>query len=190
MNENDFERQVEQEEQQAADSVPNQETEEIPSGTVNEIVEKVKELVKKGNVTKIVIKKNDNILVNIPVNVGIVGGVIGLVAAPWAIVAAAVATAGFACKVEIVKNDGEVVDVNAGTVTDKAKDWGKDIGEFAQDIGDKAKDFGSAVIDGIKDAIDGNAPADADFETVVEQTENAEAPASEEPPAEEPPAEE
>ena len=167
MNENDFEKQVEQEEQ-AQYSQPEQTQQEAPAGVVNDIVEKVKELVKKGNVTKIVIKKGDNVLVNIPLNVGIVGGIIGVTAAPWAIVAAAVATAGFACKVELVKDTGEIVEVGQA-VEEKAKD----LGTVAKDLGEKAKDMGAAVIDGIKDAVEGNAPADADFESVVEETEAA-----------------
>ena len=182
MNENDFEKQVEREE--AAYTEPEQFEEEIPSGTVNDIVEKVKELVKKGSVTKIVIKKNDNILVNIPLNVGIVGSIIGVAAAPWAIIAAAVATAGFACRVEIVKDDGEILEVTGRAVEEKAKDFGRDFGEkakdfgrdfgdMARDLGEKAKDVGEAVIDGIKDAVAGEQAEDADFESVVEEAENA-----------------
>lgn len=182
MNENEFEKQVEREE--AAYSEPGQTESEAPSGTVNEIVAKIKDLVRKGNVTKIVIKKNDNILVNIPVNVGIVGGIIGVAAAPWAIIAAAVATAGFACKVEIVKNDGDVLEVSGKAVEEKAKDFGrdfeekakdfgKDFTEIAKDFGEKAKDIGGAVIDGIKDAVAGEKAEDADFESVVEEAEEA-----------------
>lgn len=180
MNENDFEKQVEREEQ-AQYSEPEQTEQEAPAGVVTDVVEKIKELVKKGNVTKIVIKKGDNILVNIPLNVGIVGGIIGVAAAPWAVVAAAVATAGFACKVELVKDSGEVVEVNS-VVEEKAKD----LGDVAKDLTEKAKDVGAAVIDGIKDAVEGAAPTDADFESVVEETEAA---AGEEP-AEEPASEE
>ena len=173
MNEDKFEQQVEQEEQ-AQYSEPQQDGAEIPSGTVNEVVEKVKELVNKGNVTKIVIKKGDNILVNIPVNVGIVGGIIGIAVAPWAIVAAAVATAGFDCKVELVKEGGEVVEVG-GAIETKAKD-----------LGEKARDVGAAVVDGIKAAMQGEPADDADFESVVEEAEAG----AEEPPAEEPKPEE
>ena len=47
-----------------------------PGSKVNdfadETVSKVKELVKKGNVTKISVKKDDETIVNIPLNVGIV----------------------------------------------------------------------------------------------------------------------
>ena len=181
MNEqNDFEKQVEQEEQ-AQYSEPGQAEREAPSGTVNDIIEKVKELVKKGNVTKIVIKKGDNVLVNIPLNVGIVGGIIGVAAAPWAIVAAAVATAGFACKVELVKDNGQVVEVSGKAAEDTVRDLGKTVEEKAKDIGEAARDFGAAVMDGIKDAMGGEEAVDADFETVVEQTEEAAAPAEEKP---------
>ena len=171
MNENEFEKQVEKEEN--AYTEPEQAETEAAAGTVNEIVEKVKALVRKGNVTKIVIKKNDNVLVNIPLNVGIVGGIIGVTAAPWAIIAAAVATAGFACKVEIVKNDGDVLEVSGKSVEEKAKDLTKDFGDIARDFSERAKDVGEAVIDGIKDAVAGEKAEDADFESVVEEAEEA-----------------
>ena len=187
MNENDFEKQVEREEAAYAESGRTEQ--EAPSGAVNDIVEKVKELVRKGNVTKIVIKKNDSILVNIPLNVGILGGIFGVAAAPWAIIAAAVATAGFACRVEIVKEDGEILEVTGRAaedtakdfgekakdfgrdVSEKAKDFGKDIEDMARDFGERAKDVGEAVIDGIKDAVAGEQAEDADFESVVEEAE-------------------
>ena len=41
----------------------------------NSVIEKIKELVKKGNVSRIIVRKGDKILVDVPVNVGIVGGV-------------------------------------------------------------------------------------------------------------------
>ena len=60
-----------------------------------EIVEKLKELVRKGNVTK-----------NFPLNVGIVAGV----AAPlWALVLAALTTFGMDCHIDVVKDDGSVI---------------------------------------------------------------------------------
>ena len=73
---------------------------------VDEIIEKLKKLVKSGNVDRIVVRRGDDVLLNIPVNVGLVGSVIGLAAAPWAVIAAAVAAFGVSCKVEIIKKDG------------------------------------------------------------------------------------
>ena len=43
---------------------------------VQAIVEKVKGLVQRGNVSRIVVRKGERVLLNIPVNVGIVGGVV------------------------------------------------------------------------------------------------------------------
>ena len=38
--------------------------------------------------------------------VGIIGGLIGAAAAPWALIAGTIAAFGFGCKLEIVKKDG------------------------------------------------------------------------------------
>ena len=51
---------------------------------VNNILDKVKELVRKGNVSKIVLRRKGEVIVSIPVNVGIVGAVVGITAAKWA----------------------------------------------------------------------------------------------------------
>ena len=91
----------------------------------NNILNKVKELVRKGNVSKIVVRRNGEVLVSIPVNVGVVGAVIGLTAAKWAVLAAVLATVGFGCSVEILKDDGEVVNVVSEEDTVKAKDTGE-----------------------------------------------------------------
>ena len=89
--------------------------------SVNDIMENLKSLVKKGNVSRIVISKDDKELVNIPVNVGIVGGVVGLAAAKWVVIAAVLATVGFGCAVQVVKEDGEITDVFGKEQADKAR---------------------------------------------------------------------
>ncbi len=142
MNEkNDFERQVEKDEQGQTGFDAEESFEDVP--TSGEIVDKIKELVKKGNVTKIVVKRGEDTLVNIPLNVGIVGGILGIAAAPWAIIAAAVATAGFSCRVELVKDDGEVINVTGRAVADKARD-----------VSAAVADAGSAAIQDLKDAVE------------------------------------
>ena len=78
---------------------------------VNDILENLKSLVKKGNVSRIVIGKDGKELVNVPVNVGIVGGVVGLAAAKWVVIAAVLATVGFGCTVQVIREDGGVTDV-------------------------------------------------------------------------------
>ena len=77
-----------------------------------EVLDKIKALVKEGNVNKIRVKRGDQVLLTLPVNVGIIGGLVGLAAAPlWSILAAAAAAYGFDCKFEIVKDDGSSTDV-------------------------------------------------------------------------------
>ncbi len=78
---------------------------------VSETVEKLKSKVKEGNVSRIRISKDDETVLSLPVNVGIIGGIIGMAAAPWAFIAATIATIGFGCKVEIIKNDGSTDEV-------------------------------------------------------------------------------
>ena len=91
-----------------------------------EIVEQIKELYNKGNIAKVVIKKGENTIVNLPLNAGIVGGIVGLVAAPWAMLTATVATIGFDCKVELVKTDGSIIDISGKTIGKKIVDAGSD----------------------------------------------------------------
>ena len=88
------------------------EEESILTKEAEEVVEKIKELVKKGNVAKVVIKKDNEVIVNLPLNAGIVGGIVGLIAAPWAMLTATLVTLGFDCKIEIVKSDGSIVDLS------------------------------------------------------------------------------
>lgn len=76
-----------------------------------ELVAKVKELVKKGNVARVRVKRKGEVLVNVPLNVGIVGGVIGLAAAPWAMLIGVIAGAGLDCKIEVEMKDGDIVDI-------------------------------------------------------------------------------
>ena len=78
---------------------------------VKETVEKIKAKVKEGNVDKIRISKDDEVVLSIPVNIGIIGGIVGLAAAPWAFIAATIATLGFGCRIEIVKKDGSTDEI-------------------------------------------------------------------------------
>lgn len=98
------------------------------------IVDSIKELVKKGNVSRIVVKKADgDAVVNIPVNAGLVG----LVIAPWGMLAGAVAAFGFKCIIEIVKTDGTIIDVSdrANEAMHKAKEKGSEFADVAKEKG-------------------------------------------------------
>ena len=135
---------------------------------VNAVVEKVKELVKKGNVSKIVVRRKGEVLVSIPVNVGVVGAAVGLFAAKWALLAAVLGTVGFGCTVEIVKDDGRIVDVMTEEDTQKAKDTAANV---FQDVKDAAAKVVNQVKEGYEEAVKEEKAQDADFEQVVDDSE-------------------
>ena len=128
------------------------------NNNISAALDKIKELVSKGNVSRIVVRKDDKDIITIPVTVGVVGAVVGVTAAKWAMLAAVLATVGFGCTVEIIKNDGEVVNVLSE--------------EDSQKIHDKAAD----IMDDVKGAIDETFKKDV----------KAEEPKAEEPENEEP----
>lgn len=106
------------------------------------LFESLKNLVKKGNVAKIQVKKDEEIILNVPVNAGIVG----LCIAPLASIVAVVAAFGFKCVIEVVKTDGTIIDIS-DAVSDTAKVAmvkGSDMAEMVKDKSkeafDKAKD--------------------------------------------------
>ena len=74
----------------------------------SEVLEKLKKVIEKGNVTRIMIKKDDEILLNIPVTAGAIGVILGPVAAIFGVSAALVTKT----KVEIMQNDGKIVDLS------------------------------------------------------------------------------
>jgi hypothetical protein len=74
----------------------------------DDMVSKIKEIVEEGNVNRIRIRKDDTIILNIPLSVGLIGTVLGLAVAPWAVILGAISTVGFKCTVEIEKKDGTI----------------------------------------------------------------------------------
>ena len=105
------------EEEPAAEEAPTEEPtpeEEIKKfeNDVNkfadETANKIKEMVEEGNVSRIRIRKGRNVILDLPVTVGVLGTAIGLIAAPWAVIVAAISTVGFKCTVEVEEKDGKV----------------------------------------------------------------------------------
>ena len=100
------------------------------------IVDTVKEAVRKGNVTRIRVYHADNIILNLPVTFGVVGTVLF----PWGVVFSAVAAAVTRCRIELVKEDGSIVDISekAGTVYETVKDKG---GVVVDEVKEKSAEF-------------------------------------------------
>ena len=113
------------------------------------VVEKLKELIKKGNVSKILIKRDGEVVLNLPVNIGILGTVL----APIPIVLGTIAALGAKCDIEVVKDDGTILDVS-----EMAMDTFEDVREKGGEIFDDVKKRGGEVYREVKgkasDALD------------------------------------
>lgn len=137
---------------------------------VNDIMENLKALVKKGNVSRIVISKDEKELVNIPVNVGIVGGVVGLAAAKWVVIAAVLATVGFGCAVQVVKEDGEVSEVYGKEQAEKARTMAAGIVEDVKEKFnlDEVVDKAASVVGEVKEKFSFDEVVDATVEDITD----------------------
>ncbi|HHX13446.1 MAG TPA: DUF4342 domain-containing protein [Clostridiales bacterium] len=106
-----------------------------------QLMDKIKTAIKKGNVSKIIVKKDDDVLLNLPVNIGIIGTVL----APWAAVAGVIAVFGTKCTVELVKDSGEIVELS-----EIASDTFNDVVYKGSVLADEVKTRGSDVLDNVK----------------------------------------
>jgi hypothetical protein len=105
------------------------------------LVAKIKEYIKKGNISKIVVKKDDEVVLRVPVTVGVVGTVL----APWVTAIGAIAALGARCTVVLIKDDGDIIDLSG-----LANDTIDDVKDSVKDAAGKA----GAVKDGVADNID------------------------------------
>lgn len=116
----------------------------------------LKELIKKGNIAKIQVKRDGEIILNVPVNAGIVGVVI----APIASVVAVVAAFGFKCTIEVVKDDGTIIDVSdtvtdvMSTVAEKSSTMANELKEKGEDIYQKSVEKGEDIYQKSKEFVD------------------------------------
>ena len=111
----------------------NAEHDKVDGGSLKDspIFAKMKEIVEKGNISRILISKDGKNIVNFPVTVGVIGTVL----VPWGAVLGMVAAMGAHCSIDFVDDKGRVVDID-----------GKIIGVY-----DKAMKAGNFVKDFIKD---------------------------------------
>lgn len=75
----------------------------------DKMVDKLKEILRKGNVTKIIIRKDGNVILNLPVTAAVVGGIIS---APLALIGVGSAVLA-KCVIEVEKEDGEIININS-----------------------------------------------------------------------------
>lgn len=96
----------------------------------------LKELIKKGNVARIQVKRDDEIILNVPVNAGL----LGIAIAPLASVIGVVAAFGFKCSIEVIKTDGTIIDVS-DAVSDTVSNVAEKSSEAADIFKGKAAEF-------------------------------------------------
>lgn len=104
------------------------------------IIEKIKEYVKKGNVSRITVKREEEVIINIPVTVGVVGTVL----APWLTVIGSVVALGMKCDILLTKDDGSVIDLS-GKVVETFEDAKEKGGEAVDSVRNKVSDTVDAV---------------------------------------------
>ncbi|MBK1812858.1 DUF4342 domain-containing protein [Clostridium sp. YIM B02505] len=114
--------------------------------TIEEFKAWLSELIKKGNVSRIKIKKDEKVLIDVPVNAGIAAGVIALVL-PQLLAIGIITAIATKITIEITKEDGSVEVVNKvvkETVSD-VKDMATDLKDKATDLAENLKDKFNSV---------------------------------------------
>ena len=106
------------------------------------MIEKIKDAIRKGNISKITIKKDEEVILNLPVNIGLVGTLLF----PWAVVASTIAALGTKCTIELLKDNGEVLNLS-----DKATETFETVVEKGGSLAGDLKDKGTEVFYSVKD---------------------------------------
>ena len=104
------------------------------------IVEKIKEYIRKGNVSRITIKREGEVMLNIPVTVGVVGTVL----APWLTVIGSIVALGMKCEILLTKDDGTVIDLSS-KVSDTFDDAKEKVSEAGDSVRTKVSDAAAGV---------------------------------------------
>jgi hypothetical protein len=110
----------------------------------SQVVEIIKGYIRKGNVSRIVVSKDKEVVMNLSVNVGIVGTLLG----PWAAIIGILFAFGLKYKIELVLDDGNVIDI-----TEKAGDKLGDAVERGGLIVDAVKEKSAQVYDNVSDKV-------------------------------------
>lgn len=111
----------------------------------DEFLNWLKDLINKGNINRIRIKKEDKVIVDIPVNAGIAATLTALIWPP--LIAIGILTAVVTkVTIEITKNDGSIEIVNK-IIKSGVKDGMHDVKETMKDVKEKVFDAASSVKD-------------------------------------------
>jgi len=120
------------------------------------VVEKIREYVHKGNIARIVVRKDGDVHLNIPVNAVIIGTVL----APWLTAIGTIISLGTKCDIELIRTDGTVIDISGkvGDAAESVKEKGTEafdaVRSKAQDAADKAQAVRDGAAGGVNDIKD------------------------------------
>ncbi|MBZ4663128.1 MAG: hypothetical protein JG776_825 [Caloramator sp.] len=116
----------------------------------NELTETIKEIIKKGNVTRIKVKKDSRVLVDIPVNAGVAAGALSLLN-PYLLVIGAIAAIATKVSLEIERPNGNVEIINdiikekydevKDTIQEKVSDIKENTTNLKSDVEEKIEEF-------------------------------------------------
>lgn len=109
------------------------------------LLDTLKGVIRKGNVSKVVVKRDGERLINLPVNAVIIGAALS----PLGTIVGISAAFGFKCTIEIVKVDGTIIDVS-----ENAKETVETVIEKGNQVADAAKERASQVKDKASEKFD------------------------------------
>lgn len=106
-----------------------------------ELLNYIKELINKGNITRIRIKRDNEVLLDIPVNAGVAAGLLAL-AIPWVIPVGIITAVAVKVNIEITKDDGSVEVINKfiKNTTDNVSEKFQDANDIIKDANEVIKD--------------------------------------------------
>ena len=167
----------------AVEEIMNKDFDAVNGGSLKDspIFAKMKEIVDKGNVSKILIQRDDKTIVNFPLTAGVIGAVL----VPWGAILGIIAAVGTKCDISFVNDKGEVIDINGKVVGayDKAKEAAQKGVDKINDVMNSIEQTARTAADKVKGMVDEVAdrymPGD-DTITVDEETEEFKAAAEEE----------
>ena len=158
----------------------NEEHDKVDGGSLKDspIFAKMKEIVDKGNVSRILITRNEKTIVNFPVTAGVIGAVL----VPWGAILGIVAALGAQCSIDFVDAEGKVIDIDGKVIgaydkargnvlksVDKAQETlnKETLDDLMNTIDSFAKKAGKTVKELIKEASEAYKQSDA--EDIIEE---------------------
>ena len=164
----------------ALEEAINKEHDKVDGGSLKDspLFAKLKEIVDKGNVSRILVSKGEKNIVNFPVTAGVIGALL----VPWGAILGIVAAMGTQCSIDFVDDKGNVIDIDGKVVgmydkargavvkgVDKAQETinKETLDELMSTIDSFAKKAGKTVKELIKDASDAYKQSDA--EDIIEE---------------------